>query len=247
MISDSNLLTFRAISTFVTDLSEIYCENQHSLALYARLLEKTSIIHEGPIIKHIESFRKFCVDNRDKIFQKDSELINNEIRYSEKVYIDMKEIFELCKNDLDTTATIWQHILTISAFVDPTGKAKQILKQNVNKKEIVQKNDDTPTNEEDFLQDIFNKVENTVDPNSDPMSAISGIMNSGIFTELVGGMQNGLQDGSLNINKLMGSVQGMVSKLGDETDGVNMNDSINMIQNMMSGMDNLNNTKKLEN
>ena len=52
------------------------------------------------------------------------------------------------------------------------------------------------------------------------MEAVASIMKSGVFAELVGGMGNGLQDGSLDLGKLMGTVQTMVSTLSGDGNGV---------------------------
>lgn len=231
MISDTNLLIFKAISNFVTDLAEIYSTKQHSLALYNRLIEKTTIVHEGPIEKHIACFRKFCEENADQIITRETTLTVPSIKYSEKVQINLQEIFEIADNE--TKETIWDHILTISALVDPTSKAKQVLKEKTEKKS-------DSTNEANFLSDIFKKVEDNVKPDSDPMSAISGIMQSGVFTELVSGMQNGMQNGELDIGKLMGTVQEMVADIGGNTpEGGQTGDMLNMMTGMMSNLGNL--------
>ena len=70
MTTDYNLLTFRAISTFTNDLSEIFGGENHSLKLYQRLLNKTTITHEKAISKHIIAFKNFCVSNREAILSK---------------------------------------------------------------------------------------------------------------------------------------------------------------------------------
>ena len=54
----------------------------------------------------------------------------------------------------------------------------------------------------DFLTNIIEKVEQNVSPNDNPMEAISSIMKSGIFQELITGMGSGLQNGTLDLNKL---------------------------------------------
>ena len=51
------------------------------------------------------------------------------------------------------------------------------------------------------------------------MEAVASIMKSGVFAELVGGMGNGLQDGSLDLGKLMGTVQTMVTSLSGDAAG----------------------------
>jgi hypothetical protein len=217
MSTDTSLITFKAISNFTNSLAEIYSSKQRSLKLYAHLINKTTISHNKPINKHIEAFKKFCIDNREKISSKNTNLVNTKIVYSNRVFIDMENIFNI--SDKETTEIIWNHILIISALVDPTGKAKQILKEN-SKEET--------KGEVDFLNEIIGKVEEHTSPDDDPMKAVSSIMQSGVFTDLIQGMGNGLENGSLDIGKLMGTVQGMISTLN------------NSQQNLQGGSENIN-------
>jgi len=227
-LTDSNLLVFKAISNFTTCLSEVFGNEHRSLKLYAHLINKTALINEKPILKHIEAFRIFCIANRDALIEKDVKQIDpntKKIEYSNRVYIDIPHIFS--KADRDTSQIIWKHLLTISALVDPTGKAKQILQKRSGGEAI---------SEDDFLSNIIQKVEDNVDPNANPMEAVSSIMQSGIFTELVGGMGSGLEDGTLDLGKLMGSVQKMVTTLNDEhgqSGGGDNDEAVNMINTMM--------------
>jgi hypothetical protein len=225
---DTSLITFKTISNFTNDLGEVFSEKHRPLKLYAHLINKTTLSHEKPIEKHIEGFRNFCIANRDAISNRSvSKLAKEKIIYSKRVYINMKEIFQMA--DAETSEVIWMHLLTISALVDPAGKAREILKEVSSKGGGGQ--------EINFLTDIISKVEANVKPNSNPMEAVSAIMQSGIFSELVSGMGNGLQDGSLDISKLVGTVQKMVTQLsadaGDQEGG---EQAMNMINTMMSSI-----------
>tara|TARA_Y100000389_G_scaffold48719_2_gene44071 strand:- start:351 stop:1292 length:942 start_codon:yes stop_codon:yes gene_type:complete len=230
-MTDSSLIIFKAIANFTNCLDEVFGEEQRSLKLYAHLINKTTIAHEKPILKHIEAFRTFCKDNRDSIEEKNHETFSNDkIIYSDRVFINVKDILKVA--DKDSKNIIWKHILTISALVDPAGKARQVLK------ETSQKNNSGT--ESDFLENIISKVEENVDPNANPMEAVTSIMQSGVFQELVGGMGNGLQDGSLDLGKLMGTVQNMVTNLNDkvgESGGEGMpEETMAMMNTMMSNL-----------
>ena len=225
MLSDSALLTFKAISTFINCLNEVFGKDHRSLKLYSHLINKTTLSNEKPIIKHIDSFRTFCTNNRNAIFSKDiSKFSSPNITYSKRVYINIVEIFQ--DADFEASTIIWKHLLTISALCDPTGKARQILEERT-----ASKKDNGEGGEEDFLKNIIGKVEEHVDPNANPMEAVSSIMKSGIFSELVGGMGNGLENGTLDLSKLMGTVQTMVSTLNDQAnqDGAEGGEAVNMI------------------
>lgn len=201
MTTDYNLSTFKAISTFTNDLSEIFGGENHSLKLYQRLLNKTTITHEKAIGKHISAFKNFCVSNRDAILSKNlDKLTEYKIEYSSRVFIDLGSIMKSA--DKETINIIWKHILTISAFVDPAGRAKDILKKTES------------SNESNFLENIINKVESNVNPNSsNPLEAVNSILNSGVLSELFTDMSDKTQNGSLDLGKLMGTVEKMCNTL----------------------------------
>jgi len=242
-MEDIELITFNCISKFVGELSDLYGKKQKSLAYYKRLLDKTTINNVEPIKKHIKAFKTFCVDNRGIIHAKDSEKMkessSNIIMYSNLVSIDMGHIFRLISKEEtkeeinDITEAVWKHILTISAMVDPAGKAKEILKKN---SESSEKKDEG--NEFDFISGIIDKVEKNVDPNSNPMEAVTSIMQSGVFTEMIGDMSKNLQEGNLDLGKLMGTVTGLVSNMGDSQggDGTAVPDLGDMMSNLMGGL-----------
>ena len=227
MSTDTSLITFKTISNFTNDLGDVFSEKHRPLKLYVHLINKTTLSHEQPIQKHIEAFRDFCIANRDAISTRNIKLEKEKIIYSKRVFINVKEIFDIA--DEETTDVIWMHLLTISALVDPAGKAREILREEAEK--------GGDGGEINFLTDIISKVEANVDPNSNPMEAVTAIMQSGIFTDLVSGMGSGLQDGSLDLGKLMNTVQKMVTKLSDDAgDHEGGEQAVNMINTMMSSL-----------
>jgi len=224
--SDYNLLAFKSISDFVKQLCEIFAKKNHSLKLYEHLLNKTTLSHEKSIKKHIELFKIFCIANREAILTKNSKiLVQNKVEYSTRVYIDFSNIFS--DSDNETTSVIWKHLLTISALVDPAGKAKEILKNKTDSKEA------------NFLSDIINKVETNVTPGSNPLEAMSSIMSSGVFNDLISGMNTGIQSGDLDLGKLMGTVQTMCASLSiNDGDSEAKNNPLDMINSLVSNMQN---------
>ena len=212
-IDDTSVLTFRAITTFINDLYSEFGGRHKSISLYHRLLEKTGLMHTGPVIKHIDCFRTFFVKNKEAMETQNFEkFVDSKITYSERVYVDMATIFR--QSDKECASIIWKHLLTIWGLIDPTSQAKQTLRE-------MMKNENGSENKEaHFLSNIIEKVEQSVDPSkmntSNPMEMVQGLMQSGVFNDLISGMQGGLSDGSLDINKLMGSVQGMMSKLSPD-------------------------------
>lgn len=230
----SQLVTFNAVVNFINDLHESFGSKIKSLQLYNRLLEKTTISHKEAMSKHITLFQVWCSANKDSILNKNTEtLVNSKIEYSEKVFIDFDVIFK--EADKEQTSIIWQHILTICAYTNPDIKAKEILKK-----------DNSVTKEKDFLQDMIDKVEENVgdsDNLDNPMQAVASMMSSGIFTDLVGSMTSGLQNGELNLGKLMGTVNNMVSSISDELgeeEGGNNDEMKEMMSNLTNLVDKMN-------
>ena len=89
-MSDTSLITFKAISNFTNALNEIFGKEQRSLALYNRLINKTTIAHEKAINKHIIAFRDFSLKNREAFKHKDhNSFTTYTISYSSKVFIDL--------------------------------------------------------------------------------------------------------------------------------------------------------------
>ena len=239
MSNDTSLIAFKSISNFTNELASVFSEEHRPLKLYSHLIKKTTISHTEAIDKHINAFKMFCINNRSAIIsQQTKEIKHFKISYSSRVFIDMKEIFD--KADKETTDIIWKHLLTISACLDPTGKARQILQEN---------NKGQTSGETDFLNSIISKVETSVNPNSNPFEALNSITQSGIFSELMQGMGQGLQNGSLDLGKLMGSVQNMVSQLNNQTGGSEGQDeTMGMMNNVMSTMmNNLNVNQNIDN
>jgi hypothetical protein len=209
-MEDNTLIVFNSITKFVHSLNDCFGEKQRSLQLYSRLIEKTTIIHEGPIKKHIAAFKKFCDTNKNAIYDKDeSKFTENQIIYSERVFINMKDVFQTASKD--EKEIIWKHFLLLMTRMDPSGKAKKILKESIRK-------GNESNNEENFLNNIINKVEQNVTPSDNPMQAVSSVMSSGLFTDLIGNMTSGLNNGELDLGKLMGTVNGMVNNIADKSD-----------------------------
>jgi hypothetical protein len=211
-MDNTQLLIFKAITGLISDLDQEFGKRHKSIALYNRLLEKTGIIHVAPINKHIDCFRSFFNTNQRGMEEKNSDMfVESKISYSDRVYVDVGTV--LRQSSKENAQIIWKHLLTIWGLIDSTSPARKLLQESFG----------SSNTEEDFLTNIIDRVEKTVGsgsvPTDNPMAAISNLMQSGVMTDLVSGMQKGLSDGSLDVGKLMNSVQGMIGKMGGATTG----------------------------
>ena len=239
MLSDQEILTFRSITGFVEDLGEAFGKKQHPLFLYSRLIKKTNIGHEAPIRKHIQAFKHFCQTNRDALIEKNiSKLEEKEITYTpDKVYINMDEIFNLA--DRDTCGIIWKHLHTISAFVDPEAKTKELLKKV--KESTKSSGGEMGEAETKLISNLLDKIEenvgDTAGEDMNPATALSSIFSSGLVTDLVQTMGQGFQDGSLDVGKLFGAVQGMAGQMSTQAQEMGMTSGEEGISDASSQMD----------
>lgn len=223
---ETALIAFKAICNFINDLESEFGKKHKPLKLYKRLINHTQISHDAAIKKHLTIFHDFSMTNRDALSSQDpTKLVEKKLSYSDRVFVDMDFIFRLA--DEDTTKVIWQHILTISAIVDPASRAKDILKKHVD--------EGKGGNEADFLANIISKVEKSVKPDTNPMEAVNSILQSGLINE----MMTDLSSKKLDMGKLLGVVQGMVSTLGSQTgDDPESKNAMNMLNSMVGSISN---------
>lgn len=208
---DSKLLAFKYICNFVKDLNDSFGTRQKSLFLYAHLIERTGIMHEEPIKKHIGIFYNFIKKNEEGIIEKNIEKFTEfNINYSEKVWINLKEIFDW--SDTEEKEAIFKHCLALSAVLNPSSCAKNVLKKEIeNKKKVGEQG-----NEEQFLRKLIDKVTDEVDQETDnPMQVMSKMMNSGVFKDIVEDMNTSLSSGELDMSKMVNTMQMIMGSLGN--------------------------------
>ncbi len=230
-LDNNHILTFKAISDFINDLSEEYGKQLHSLALYSRLISKTTFNNKEPILKHINIFQRFCSINEKGILNNNiSEFNSLLLKYTDKIYINLELIFKWSDNNVRTV--ILQHLQTIYALIDPSSKAKKILNESKNK------NAGKNTNEEDLINGLMNTIQNSVDPNevNSPVDAIQNMMSNPSFMNTINNMTSSIDNGDIDPTKLMGLVQGMISQMGSGEEIGEIGGMVNMVTGLMGGM-----------
>ena len=211
MLDEHQLHQFKTISKFVEELQNAFGQKYKQVRLYARLLRKTGLIHDVSIAKHLQCFADFCISNRSQIASRSAQLPMRKITYSDKVFIDMEDVFELADNE--TRPIIWQHLLALSSLLDKESNAKTILES-----ELGLAKNKSNTNECDFIQSLLLKVESQIKPSDieNPADAISSVMSSGLIPEIMNSMQDKMKSGELDIKRLMSTVQNLIK----DTSGV---------------------------
>lgn len=195
-MSKEILVAFQAITGFLNDLGPEFTNHNKPLKLYKRLVNNTKLSHLNSIEKHVEAFKQFCIQNKDCILEKKTELQQSKIVYTvDKIFIDFNYIFK--KADSETIPFLWQHLLTISAIVNPSSNAKQLLKETKEPEKVESK---------DVMADIFSKIGEHAKPGASPVEVIGSVFQSGAFTEIIKGMQSAIQSGQLDLGKMLGMV-----------------------------------------
>lgn len=229
--SGNDLDVFRTIQDFVINLHEYFGSAKHSavhpLNLYHRLIKTTSFNEDDIILRHIDVFTTFCIENRNAIRERNSHLIQSKILFTDRIYIDLDYVFK--KADDETAVVIWEYILGISAYVDPENRTKDLLKSL--------KHDSGK--EGNFLTDMIENIGPMMAAASgggeggNPMEMIGTLMNSPMFANMMGSMSSNLEKGNLDLGKLMGSMAGLVDNVKSEiekSDDPVLKNMVNMLQ-----------------
>ena len=202
-LSKTQLLAFNAISEFMKDLASNFGSKQPSLALYARLIEHMTLSQEIAIGKVVKSFSDYVSENQTAIEEKeDKKLTTTPISYSERLYLTLPPLFGMAENDIKIV--MWKHLITIYGIFYPDSQAKDILRKM---------NESKGSAETELISSMVQKIVPHLNPDdTNPLQAIMGLVSSGVFTELIGTMQKGMDNGNIDMNGLMGQVQGMMAK-----------------------------------
>lgn len=211
--SGQDLITFQHISEFVCDLQDCFGGSKHErirpLNLYHRLISKLSFRDDELILRHLNIFKEFCVQNREQIRNRDKQLQETKITFSDRIYIDMGYIFK--QTDEESEDAIWKYLLTISACLDPENKTKDLLRQL--------KQDESQ--EGNFLANMIETIGSQLpanmgtDGNVNPLEMMGSLMNSDMISSLMGPLMGG-GDGKLDMGKLMGTVTTLMDTVKTE-------------------------------
>ena len=207
---------FETLKKFVREMASFFHADL-SMKLYNHLLRKTTMKNRVPALRHVKLFTEFCKANRDKIIESNSEFVMTKIEYSSRVYIDFSKIFRDIASDeessAETRSVLFDHLLVLSMVFDSESTACDLIKARRQgaPEELKEIFGSSP-----FLADMMEKVEKQVKPGANPMEAMTEMMSSGLLQELVAGMQTNIENGDIDMNKLMSSVQRMTASLPKE-------------------------------
>ena len=212
---------FTAIKQFVGALADIYDKKKGvtPLGLYRRLLTfvKAEKSEEINIRKFLRGFAIFYKEYNEYLVSDNLNKIprDTHISYSKNAYIDIQKFIYKARQDSDVLQQIRIHLLTIQAFLETDDAKADYLLQKVSESENL-------TVEDQFVSNIVQKAQtaiNNLDPESanNPMTAVSGLMKSGILTDMIVGLQNQVGSGQMDPARLLQSMQGTMTKVLSDT------------------------------
>jgi hypothetical protein len=220
---------FNSFKNFIHEL-KLFFETNLSLKLYDHLLGKTNPTdHIEAVRKHLDVVTKFVKSNRKEILESNTALSVTVMKYSERVKVDFGVLFaEVLKEETaaETLKIIFDHLLVLSMVFDPESGAIDVFKER--KKNAAPPELEDLFNSNPFLQEMMEKVEAHVTPGANPMEAMNSMLSSGFLQEMVGGMQENIDSGKLDIGQLMQSVQSITQSLPS--------DQLAALQPLMQGM-----------
>lgn len=207
-MDQKTILTFNSIACFVKDLNSAFGNKNKSIALYNRLLEKTTLQDTDAINRHITQFKNLFNNNVN--YFSNGELKNPNIVYSERVYINLSCVLNMANDE--EKDVINKHLECIYTFIfdrKPEIEKVQISKEN------------------NFMNSVCDQVKNTIENSNtqNPMDILNSLNQSGFMNNMMQNLQQGTESGEMNIDNLMGMVTGMLKQAGPE--GEKMESTVN--------------------
>lgn len=201
-----------AVTLFVDALWDVFREEGvNPLALYHRLLEKIKPEDETEVTTCLSGFRRFLVTYHETLVSNRMASIPADavISYGTSKSVHLPIGAFIRKADTDTVAVIRQHLLTISAILEPNSTRFTEITDAVKRAQV-----DTTTKEGSFVHNIMMRtaeIDTSADGN--PMTAITGLLSSGMLTDMVSSMTSGVQSGDMDPYALIGNMRGMLDSL----------------------------------
>lgn len=245
-----SLKFFSKALAFISELNNAFSKKYPSINLYYKMLKKTPIGNTKGIQKQNDYIIDYLKENTEGIKEKDcSKMKNTIIQPHPSIYLDITTYLK--ESDKATRQTIFSHLQLLSYLANPNEEWKSTLQKASSSQ--------GKGKEGAFLDQFIGKIESQFEGKefNDPMSAAMSMMQSGLFTDIMQSMSEGVQNGELDPKALLSTVQSSLTSLtGNEIDingilsgdsslnlqgengekcNVDMNQMFNMVGSMMGG------------
>lgn len=207
---------FGCIRSFVDDLWELFGDEKSPLPinLYRRLLRNVNEDDVEIVNYFLSGFRYFLQTYEEQILEGRLTDIPKGVRInykdSNKVYLDIQKY--IYKSDPETRDVIRQHLLTISTILDPNSNKMEKLDNSG----IEDLGIDESTPEGKLFGDIMHRTRDAMssfgeEDTMNPTIAFISLAQSGFLTDLMGDFQQRAESGEIDIQKLFGTMQSMMT------------------------------------
>jgi len=223
---------FGAVEDFVELLWDNFKISKKAtpLSLYRRIVnhirnKKTGTLNEDGVNKALSGFRQFLCTFESQIMENNMDKIprGTVIIYGNRddICLEIQKYIYLCNknSDEDTRDLIREHLITISAILEPNkDKMNEKLAQlghleNSADLEGLDLNIDTSTREGQFIGNIIERTKNSVGESDDGRPPdMMGLLQSGIIQDMFQGMQ-GVANGEMDMMKMVGTMQNALGAL----------------------------------
>ncbi len=238
---------------FVSELTRVSDDPQ--VKIYYKVMKKTEVGNLNVIKKHVTLFSSYILKNESAIVNKSqNSLTDDKISLNDKVYLQLKKY--ITKENKDV---MFSHMLLLLYLCKPSEDLKKKIiestqTQSESQTSLVSTSVPEEVSEEgDFLNKYLKKFEAEFSDKefTDPVSVAMNIMQSGLITDLLKGVTEGVEKGSLNPNALLNNVQNTFKELtgnnissmlnGENTnnssnDNLDLSGMINMVSSMVGNM-----------
>ena len=227
MSQDKFFNAFCKILNFVNELNNVFGSKYKNIKKYYNLLKKSQT-KSFAVSKNASIFESFVTKNKAFIVEKDiSKLESDNIVFTENnVFINIRQIMN--ESDDETKDIIFKHLQVISYSLSGDEKVKEAL--------LKDKDND---NEGKFIDTFMQKVTNVFEKEnySDPLSATFGLLQSGLFNDVVQSLSSKSKSKEISIDKLVNKLQSTMTNMSNElsNSGVDVG-PLNQLSQLSSGI-----------
>lgn len=228
-------ITFIAIKDFVENLVDVFGTGggKSPLGFYNRLISHVEAKDASRgIEQYISGFKDFFSDYGDKLESNETLqtlprgiviYYKNNGKNSGKVFIEIQKFVHKSEKNPEQLSWIRNHLSTISATIKPEENALVALEKMA---ALTGQGDETS-----FVKSEMDKIREVLESGqidmSDPSAGIMALMQSGVITNMIGGLKEGVDSGRLDPNKMLAGLQttltDMMTEAGGDVD-VDMNE-----------------------
>ncbi len=207
--TEQDMKLWSIISEFFEELKE-HCDLQNVRDYYI-LIDATKITNKAGILLHNKIITNYCELNSKGISEQEIKNFKHTVLKFGETNLNMRDVVKkLNKQDVKI---FWKYMHTILMMTTRDKELKDMLKNIMSDTE----SKNTDNNEANMIHGLMGDLKKSVrDDINSPEEALSAIMKGGFMSNILSTVKNGTDNGSINPEKLLGTVQGLIGSLSSE-------------------------------